>query len=157
MGKLFAAAMLILCFSAIPLSSQVRIEIPAREYAARKRITAKVINSTRRTIAYCTGIALFGWSDTGQIVSDLTFSPFEVWYRSKGGKWGTVAEGVDFGGSWRIDSLEPGQSQQYSFKVRVKGERRLVLEYDFDDGENIDCSDPYRKWKKIRSQTFMVR
>jgi hypothetical protein len=157
MGKALTAAILILSFSAIPSNSQVRIELPAREYAAREGITARVVNSTHHTIAYCTGITFFGWSETGKIVSDITFSPFEVLYRPKGGKWGTVAEGVDFGGSWRIDSLEPSQSQQYTFKVRMKGERRLVLEYDFDKGENIDCSDPYKKWKRIRSRTFIVR
>lgn len=140
-----------------PLHAQVRIEIPSRQYTTGERITAAVVNSTSRTIAYCTGIETFGWSKNGKVVSDLTISPFGVLHKSQAGKWGILLDGVDVRNSWRIDSLEPGHSQQYSFKVREKGEKRLVIEYKFDDGANCDCSDPYGRWKKTRSRTFLVR
>jgi len=151
------ALMLLLSFIASPLMAQVRIQMGARQYKAKEKITARVINSTDRTIAYCVGIALFGWSDSGKIVPDLTESPFEVLHKSESGKWGFLADGVDMGTSSRVGSLEPGESEEYSFKVRSTGEKRLVFEYMFDDGSNMDCSDPYMKMKKVRSRTFMVR
>jgi hypothetical protein len=100
---------------------------------------------------------MFNWSDDGRIVGDMTISPFGVWHKSEGGKWGTLADGVDMGSFWRIGSLDSGQSEEYSFKVREKGEKRLLLEYAFEDGANTDCSNPYKKWKKVWSLTFTVR
>ena len=41
--------------------------------------------------------------------------------------------------------------------LQETGDMRLELEYMFDNGENTDCSDPHVKWKKAKSQTFVVR
>jgi hypothetical protein len=157
MNKLLVAPILLVTLFAHPLSARVRIEMRGRQFKAKEKITARVVNSTTRTIAYCVGVTTFDWSDNGEIVPEITTSPFEVWHKSEQGKWGTLADGVDAGFFSQVESLDPGQSEEYSFKVRAKGEKRLFLEYAFDDGSNTDCSNPYQKTKKVWSSTFTVR
>jgi hypothetical protein len=84
-------------------------------------------------------------------------SPFGVWRKPAGGRWGIVLTGTDVGNSRLVETLEPGRSEQSWFILRETGEMRLELECIFDNGENTDCSEPPVKWKKVKSQTFAVR
>jgi hypothetical protein len=156
MNRLLPAPIVLLALFAHPLSARVRIELRGRQFKVKEKITARVVNSTNHTIAYCAGVSTFGWSDKGDIVPAETISPFYVLHKGERGKWGTLADGVDFGNFWRDGSLDLGQTEEYSFKVRTEGEKRSSFEYTFDDAANMNCSDPHKKMKKVRSQTFTV-
>jgi hypothetical protein len=153
MNKGFATTILLLSVC-VSLASQVRIEIPARKFKANERITAKVVNATNRTIAYCVDHG--PWLFPGNNILWI-FTPFGVLQKPEGGKWGITLASIDLGHSSRIETLNPGDSEEYWFMLRENGERRLVFEYIFDNGENTNCSDPHRKWKKVKSPSFTVR
>ncbi len=146
---------LVLSILTLPLRAQVQIEISAREFKANEKITAKVVNATHRTIAYCVWWGeWFGPNGSYPWIS----SPFGVLQKGEGRKWGILLTGVDVGGiSSHIQELYPGKSEEYWIQLVHTGERRLLLEYTFDSGESVDCSDPHRKWRKVWSQTFIVR
>jgi len=151
---LLAGLSLVLSLLTLPLRAQVQIEISARQFKANEKVTAKVVNTTHRTIAYCVGRGPWA-GPNGRIL--WISSPFGILQKGERGKWGILLTGIDVGTSSHLQELYPGKSEEYWFQLVQTGERRLLLEYTFDSGGSVDCSDPHRKWKKVRSQTFIVR
>jgi len=151
---LIAGLLLVLNLLTLPVNAQVQIEMSARQFKANDNVTAKIVNTTHRTIAYCVSRGPWG-GPNGRIV--WVESPFGVLQRPEGGKWGILLTGIDVGFSSHVEELSPGKSEEYWFPLFHPGQRRLLLEYTFDKAERVDCSDPKRKWKKVRSQTFVVR
>jgi hypothetical protein len=153
--SLFIAGLsLVVSSLTLPLRAQVQIEVSARQFKINEKITAKVVNTTHRTIAYCVGHG--PWEGpNGRIV--WVSSPFGILQKGERGKWGIELTGIDVGTSLHLQELYPGNSEEYWFPSVYTGERRLFLEYTFDSGESVNCSDPHRKWRRVRSQAIIVR
>ena len=156
MKRLLTEALLLVGLWPTGLGAQVRIEMAATQFEPRDKITAKVVNSTKRPISYCIGYEPWGYRNRSGVDLEWIESPFGI-YRETNGKWGILLTGLDVGTSQHAAVLEPGESREFWFKLEQTGKMRLDLEYWFDDEGDADCSDPYRKVKKARSHVFTVR
>ena len=156
MKRLLTGALLLVGLWPSGLGAQVHIEMAATQFEPREKITAQVVNSTKRTITYCTGYEPWGHRNGNDVDLEWIESPFGI-YRETNGKWGILLTGLDVGTSQHAAVLERGESREFWFKLDQTGKMRLDMEYWFDDEGDADCSDPYRKVKKARSHAFTVR
>jgi len=82
MRRLVAEALLLQGLLIGNLWGQVRIEMPSRQFKLEKKISAKVVNSTRHTLTYCVGTGPWYIGTGGSDKIELISSPFGVWKKS---------------------------------------------------------------------------
>ena len=82
--------------------------------------------------------------------------PFSVQSKT-GHKWSTLLIGPDVGNLLTPRVLDPGQSDEFPFRLLDKGEMRLVLNYWIGEKKELNCKNPSRGRKEARSKVFLVR
>ncbi len=134
---------------------QVQITVPAQSFRASEQIAAKVFNLGDHKIVYC--VEFGQTSSTGLGVENIETTPIPFYVqRRSGGRWSTLLIGPDVGSFRNSVVLEAGQSQEFFFRLKDKGEMRLVLDY-WTGEKTVDCKNPPRGGKKAQSKIFAVQ
>ena len=131
-----------------------QITVPARQFKMLESIPAKIENPSSKPITFCVEFGQTSPSpDENGIES--TPSPFEVQAYSSG-KWHTLLIGPDVGSSRRALVLEAGESADFPFRLREKGQIRLILWYWVGAMSDLDCRHPPKGEKGLKSKVFGV-
>jgi hypothetical protein len=146
------AILVFLAFSCSALAAaQVKISVPVLRFKAHDQIDVRVTNAGTAPVTYCVQIGHVSYTDSGQ--SEPTPTPVYVQQKNSRG-WSTLMIGPDIGSFLSPESLLPGESQQFPFRVNARGTMRLVLEYRLGSNESF-CKD--RKGLRVaRSREFSI-
>jgi hypothetical protein len=142
------------CASLVWLGSafaQIQIVLPAASFKTGERISAKVVNRGKIAVSYCVE---FGQRSSHNGTTEATPIPFHVETR-RHQKWGVLMNGPDIGSSRHGVGLEPGQYQEFPFRLGETGDMRLALHYRQGERDDV-CSGPDKGTRTARSQVFSV-
>jgi hypothetical protein len=139
-------------FYATGLAAQVRIVVPKRQYQPEEQIKARLENRSSRPITIC---VQFGQWSPKEGTIESTPSPFLVEQRGNG-RWSVLLIGPDVGSNSQPVEVGSGKSLDFPFRLRDRGTMRLRLDYWIGSGPDVNCKDPTRGTKRLRSTTFTV-
>jgi hypothetical protein len=148
---IFTSLVLSLC--SLAAAAQVKINIPLQHQKKYETIHASVENAGSKQVTFC--IEFGEKSPKGDGETEATPSPFWV-QRNNNGKWGTLMIGPDVGSSRSAQTLDPGKSVEFAFRLGVSGPMRLRLNYWDRSLPSLDCQKPPKGAKLVTSAAFTV-
>lgn len=131
--------------------AQVQIVLPAGSFERGEQIAAKVVNRGKVAVSYC--VEFGQWSPRNDTV-EATPIPFYIETRYDH-RWSVLMNGPDVGSSRHEVALEPGQSQEFPFRLGETGNLRITLRYQ-QGGRGDVCSGSDKGMRTAKSRVFSV-
>jgi hypothetical protein len=136
-----------------PASARVKITLPKQKYGVQEVIPARVENRGTNPVTVC--VEFGHLSSKGQ---GLESTPLPFWVeQNSGGEWHTLLIGPDVGSSRHAMELDSGKSLDFPFTLTTTGTLRLQLQYWPGSRPQLDCTNPPKGVKRVRSISFSVQ
>src|SRR5580658_5225266 len=137
-------------FFASTASAQVAVRIPLQSYKSHDWINVQIVNSSTKPVSFCVEYGYRSYFDYDHF--EATPTPVYIQQKSEKG-WSTLLTGPDIGSSRQPETLAPGMSQSYPFRINARGSVRLVLDYwTGDAGDSCDS----RKARQAKSRVITL-
>ena len=146
--KIITSVLIIWCSALV--SAQVKVTIPRAHYVAHDRIEVEILNSGAKDVSFC---VQYGYMSFNGDHSELTPTPVYVQQKSQRG-WNTLITGPDVGNILVPETLAPGQSRNYPFRVNAHGVVRILV--DYWPSAKIDSCRTIKGQKTAKSREFSI-
>ncbi len=135
-------------------TAQVQVTVSSKSVKVKETIEAKVWDRGSESITYC---AEFGQSSPRSEDMEIgsTPTPFYV-QRLVAHKWSTLLTAPDIGSVKQPIVLSVRRSNAFTLSFIDTGKLRLVLEFWAGAQEKLNCADPPKRGKIVRSDSFSV-
>ena len=131
--------------------AQVHVAVPKGRYTQYELIDVVITNNSKSDVSFCVEYGHSSFRDENN--SEPTPTPVYVQRQTNRG-WSTLLIGPDIGSARRTDTLSPGESQHYPFRLHDQGRVRLVLDY-WVGANTKTCADPKGR-HTVKSRQFVI-
>ena len=116
-------------------AAQVRVRVPDQHYKSHDKIDVQITNTGASNVTFCVEAGYISYIDSEHSES----SPTPIYVQQRGARgWSSLLTGPDIGSARSPETLGPGQSQHFPFRVNASGTIRLVLNY-WPDSNQHSC------------------
>jgi len=119
--------------------AQVKISVPSAVYKTHDKIDVEIVNAGTSDVTFCVEYGYLSFVDSNH--SEPTPTPVHVQQKNSH-RWSTLLTGPDIGSARHPDTLRPGESQHFPFRVNAHGTVRIVLRYPCGDLSGLSTGAP---------------